>query len=60
MTIHILWLTDLIRDGNLPVFSPVCAPSDLPFHHQVFTKEALLTLPWVFWRAVDEGTPLSA
>ncbi|ORE59764.1 hypothetical protein B6D25_08185 [Micrococcus luteus] len=21
---------------------------------------ALLTLPWVFWRAVDEGTPLSA
>lgn len=39
MTIHILWLTDLIRDGNLPVFSPVCAPSDLPFHHQVFTKE---------------------
>jgi len=22
--------------------------------------EALLTLPWVFWRAVDEGTPLSA
>lgn len=23
-------------------------------------KLALLTLPWVFWRAVDEGTPLSA
>jgi len=24
------------------------------------TLGALLTLPWVFWRAVDEGTPLSA
>ncbi len=23
-------------------------------------NQALLTLPWVFWRAVDEGTPLSA
>jgi len=41
-------------DGGVePASSAQCASGQMCFW-------ALLTLPWVFWRAVDEGTPLSA
>ena len=75
MSKHSAWLIALVMVGLAVVVATTAAyfllppqqmgdvavpPRDATPEQVVTAYLALLTLPWVFWRAVDEGTPLSA